>query len=317
MSWPPASPPSVITDLGVEVEGVGAPTRDLPASKFGYFAHLLRHRLPLGAWMVAPAVQQLIAGVARAEAEGHVDLVHVMPQEAAPIVAATRTPSALLLGDSYWVQADRALRAATSPLERIRLKLERRHARNWERGWYPKAGAVACVSPADAAALRGLCDIQVDAVPLPIGDEWFAAPSVRRGSNTVTLIGALDYWPNVDAVVWFARDVWPLVRSVAPEAVLQVVGRRPAPAVVDAVNGAGGQLVADVPDVRPYYWEAAVVVAPIRLGRASRTRFCTQLRAMRRRWERRSRSRAPARAPVRTRSWPTTPSAWPTRSPRP
>lgn len=78
--------------------------------------------------------------------------------------------------------------------------------------------------------------------------------------------GAMDYWPNVDAVTWFARDMLPALRERFPTLRFHIVGRSPAPAVQalasDTVNVTG-----TVPDVRPWLQHAAAVVAPLRLAR--------------------------------------------------
>ncbi len=78
--------------------------------------------------------------------------------------------------------------------------------------------------------------------------------------------GAMDYWPNVDAVSWFVADVLPTLRARWPTLRLHIVGRSPTPAVQalasDAVSVSG-----TVPDVRPYLQHARVVVAPLRLAR--------------------------------------------------
>jgi len=78
--------------------------------------------------------------------------------------------------------------------------------------------------------------------------------------------GAMDYWPNIDAVTWFAQDALPLLRRRWPALRLHIVGRSPTAAVTalacDAVAVSG-----TVPDVRPYLQHAAVVVAPLRLAR--------------------------------------------------
>ena len=258
--------PAVVTDLGVRVRGVARPVRPIERNRLQMLRRLATSDTPTGAWMVAPSVAAMADAVRAAEDEGGVDLVHVMPQEAASAVAASRAPTALLLGDSYWAHVDRELRAATSFKDKLRLTLDRRSCARWERGWYPQADAVACMSEADAAVLTDLCGIPVDVVRNPIGDEWFATPTVLRSHDLVTMVGALDYEPNVDGVVWFASEIWPRVRTLAPHARLRVVGRRPTAAVRAAVAGAGGELLADVPDVRPHYWEAAVVPAPTRLG---------------------------------------------------
>ena len=80
--------------------------------------------------------------------------------------------------------------------------------------------------------------------------------------------GAMDYWPNVDAVVWFSQTVLPRLRRTRPSLRLHIVGRAPTPAVRALASEARGVVVTGtVPDVRPYLQHAAVVVAPLRLAR--------------------------------------------------
>lgn len=80
-------------------------------------------------------------------------------------------------------------------------------------------------------------------------------------------IGALDYHPNVDAVCWFSTEVWPELRKKHPNSIFQIVGRRPVSAVLALGKLPGIEVVGQVPDVRPYLQEAAVVVAPLRIAR--------------------------------------------------
>jgi len=120
------------------------------------------------------------------------------------------------------------------------------------------------LSPQSAAApVEALCN-GVDA--------QFFEPAVERespyaaGEVPVVFTGAMDYWPNVDAVQWFATEVLPRLRERRPEIRFHIVGRSPTPAVLalanDVVNVTG-----TVPDVRPWLQHAAVVVAPLRLAR--------------------------------------------------
>ena len=78
--------------------------------------------------------------------------------------------------------------------------------------------------------------------------------------------GAMDYWPNVDAVTWFAKDILPALRERFPALRFHVVGRSPTPAV-QALAGGAVNVTGTVPDVRPYLQHAAAVVAPLRLAR--------------------------------------------------
>jgi polysaccharide biosynthesis protein PslH len=82
----------------------------------------------------------------------------------------------------------------------------------------------------------------------------------------VVFTGAMDYWPNVDGIVWFAREVMPRLRAAWPLLRLHIVGRNPS-AAVRALAGTGVRVTGTVPDVRPYLQHAAVVVAPLRVAR--------------------------------------------------
>ena len=79
--------------------------------------------------------------------------------------------------------------------------------------------------------------------------------------------GAMDYWPNIDAVAWFATEVLPLVRAIVPAARFCIVGANPAPAVRRLAALAGVMVTGTVPDVRPYLAHAALCVAPMRVAR--------------------------------------------------
>ena len=78
--------------------------------------------------------------------------------------------------------------------------------------------------------------------------------------------GAMDYWPNIDAVKWFVSEIFPRLLAEQPALRFYIVGRSPAPAVQEL---AGDRVVVTgtVPDVRPYLRHAAVVVAPLRIAR--------------------------------------------------
>src|SRR5262249_34199804 len=78
--------------------------------------------------------------------------------------------------------------------------------------------------------------------------------------------GAMDYRPNVDAVVWFARDIFPAIRRAEPDAVFCVVGARPAAEVTRLAELPGVRVTGTVPDVRPYLAHARVAVAPPRMA---------------------------------------------------
>jgi len=84
---------------------------------------------------------------------------------------------------------------------------------------------------------------------------------------TLVFTGAMDYWPNIDAVTWFAREVLPALRQRHPVACFCIVGARPAAEVQQLAVLPGVLVTGTVPDVRPYLAHAALCVAPLRIAR--------------------------------------------------
>jgi sugar transferase (PEP-CTERM/EpsH1 system associated) len=79
--------------------------------------------------------------------------------------------------------------------------------------------------------------------------------------------GAMDYWPNIDAVQWFVKEVLPQLRSHRPELYFYIVGSNPSKAVIQLASTPGVVVTGRVDDVRPYIGHAELVVAPVRVAR--------------------------------------------------
>jgi sugar transferase (PEP-CTERM/EpsH1 system associated) len=79
--------------------------------------------------------------------------------------------------------------------------------------------------------------------------------------------GAMDYWPNVEAVQWFARKILPAVLTQYPSARFYIVGSRPTAAVCALAELPGVVVTGMVPDIRPYLAHANLAVAPLRIAR--------------------------------------------------
>jgi glycosyltransferase involved in cell wall biosynthesis len=100
--------------------------------------------------------------------------------------------------------------------------------------------------------------------PLPT----YQSPITSR--PTLVFTGKMDYRPNVDAVMWFAYAVLPLVLAGAPTARFQIVGRNPHPRL-DALRGHPNiEITGAVEDVQPYIDHAAVYIIPLRVGGGTR-----------------------------------------------
>ncbi|MFN3594423.1 MAG: TIGR03087 family PEP-CTERM/XrtA system glycosyltransferase [Thiobacillaceae bacterium] len=145
----------------------------------------------------------------------------------------------------------------------------------WERRVAAEFDASLFVSAQEAADFRRAapeCAPRVGWYGNGVDAEYFSPE--RRYDNpypadaeALVFTGAMDYWPNVDAVSWFAREVLPAVRAQRPAAVFYVIGSRPSAEVRALAREAGVVVTGRVPDVRPYLAHAAVAVAPLRIAR--------------------------------------------------
>jgi sugar transferase (PEP-CTERM/EpsH1 system associated) len=87
------------------------------------------------------------------------------------------------------------------------------------------------------------------------------------GERALVFTGAMDYWPNIDAVQWFATEIFPQLLAATPALRFYIVGARPAAAVTALGQLPGVTVTGTVPDVRPYIHHAEVTVAPLRIAR--------------------------------------------------
>jgi glycosyltransferase involved in cell wall biosynthesis len=131
---------------------------------------------------------------------------------------------------------------------------------------------VVAVSEADANEMRKAYGVSNIAwVPTGVDVEYFT-PAARDRSGDLLFIGSMDWAPNVDGALWFAREVLPLIRRTRPMCKFAIVGRQPPPEIL-ALAANCIEVTGTVPDIRPYLWGAPVAVVPLRIGGGTRLKI--------------------------------------------
>jgi glycosyltransferase involved in cell wall biosynthesis len=105
------------------------------------------------------------------------------------------------------------------------------------------------------------------------------APALPAGRARLLFVGSMNYHANVDAILFFARAVWPRLRLQHPELRLTIVGSNPSDAVLALESEPGIEITGTVEDVRPYYREAVAAIVPLRIGGGTRLKILEAMAA--------------------------------------
>jgi polysaccharide biosynthesis protein PslH len=228
-------------------------------------------------------VRRLCSPLERLIRQLDVDLVQVESLIMAELLPNTCGRPALLNPQNVEaVIAARARDVATNPIHRVRDHLAWRKLRSFERRWVMRFPACLAVSDVDSQLLQEIAPHgQIHVVPNGVDTGFFEPPagitSVKRSG--ILFAGNMDYRPNVDGAVFFCREIWPLVRQVLPQATLTILGAKQAPEVLSLRDMPGVDVVNFVEDPRPYFWQAAVSVVPLRVGGGTRFKILESLAA--------------------------------------
>lgn len=137
----------------------------------------------------------------------------------------------------------------------------------YERAYQSLLDRVWVVTDRDRSAMRWAGGARtIDVIPNGVDGNHYRPVAVAELERTCTFWGRLDFGPNIQALDWFCRQVWPLVRQHVPDARFVIYGFSPGPAVHAMTRLHGVELIADVPDLRSEVARHQAVVLPFVSG---------------------------------------------------
>jgi glycosyltransferase involved in cell wall biosynthesis len=183
----------------------------------------------------------------------------------------------MLCLDEHNIEYDMLRRVARSEaglLRRAYCALAWRKLRAEERqSWRRMDGCVVTSSRDIALLARDAPNAARAIVPNGVDVDYFKRPpGAASDPATLLFFGAMDYFPNTDAALYFVREVLPIIAAARPEVRVRIVGRNP-PASVVALAGERVKIIGLVGDVRTEITRASVVIAPLRLGGGTRLKI--------------------------------------------
>jgi glycosyltransferase involved in cell wall biosynthesis len=217
-------------------------------------------------WLQGPAARQAFKTAAREPyALAHFDTIGLAPFRR----FFNNTPATL---GHHNVESHMLLRRAgnePNTLKRLYYWQEGRRVQRYEARTAGQFAAHITCSELDCERLRAIAPA-AHAVSIPNGvdvDYFRSTGAPGSGPPSLIFVGSLNWYPNVDAVLFLLKEVWPGIKAVVPDLRLDIVGSAPPRAVLDAAAGSKDVKVHGfVDDVRPYMEAATVYVCPIRDG---------------------------------------------------
>lgn len=133
----------------------------------------------------------------------------------------------------------------------------------YERAYQPVVDRVWVVSETDRWAARWFAGMHVtDLLPNGVDTEFYRPTDEIEAPASAVFWGRLNFSPNIDALRWFCREIWPGITSEVPEARFTIIGYQPTREVECLTQVPGVSLVPDLADLRSAVCQNAVVVLP-------------------------------------------------------
>ena len=264
-----------LRQLGIQVHLVpNAPT--LPRVSFGTLVKAFLKRQPITvARYDIPAYRQKFRELIAIQT---FDLVHYEMFHIAQFHTETHLPGVLSqqnVDSAIW---RRLCSETANPLYKFAYWTQQLAFQRYERVLSPKFDAVTCTSDIDAAVFQQHCtENAIEIIPNGVDITHYRPDFTTEAPAHLIYIGSMDWYPNEDAVAFFADEVLPRIQEKVPDVAFSIVGGNPSARVQKLAERDGIIVTGRVPEIKPYFAEATVFVVPLRIGSGTRLKILEAL----------------------------------------
>jgi polysaccharide biosynthesis protein PslH len=175
---------------------------------------------------------------------------------------------------------ERHAESGRTPVHRAYFQLQAKRMQTWEKSVCNAVAHVVAVSQADEQTMQSRFGIsKTSSVPTGVNLDYFERPGSVELKHDLVFVGSMDWMPNIDGMRWFLDEVFPLIRAKRPQCTLAIVGRNPPPSLVAEASNPLITVTGTVPDVRPYLWDSALSIVPLRVGGGTRLKIFESMAA--------------------------------------
>lgn len=151
--------------------------------------------------------------------------------------------------------------------EKIRELINLKGLKKYEFDMYAQADKVLTLTPQGRDELLSIRpNLDIGIVPHGVDVDHFAYSDPEEEEKSIVFVGNYLHYPNVDAVLYFYRMIWPKAKAACSGLKFAIVGQAPPPELQDLIQDKSVMVTGRVEDVTPYIRKSWIFICPVRLG---------------------------------------------------
>ena len=169
--------------------------------------------------------------------------------------------------DAVSMMYERRVKNVKSIFDKIKIGIEYLKVKNYEKKCAKIFKIQTVISQTDKCYIEKYASISnIKIIENAVDTEYYTPQSLKK-KNNICFVGSMQYIPNSEAAMYFATEIFPLIKKEIPDAKFKIIGANPRKDLIAAVkNTEGVEITGRVDDVREYMKDCAVSVCPVRIA---------------------------------------------------
>lgn len=188
-------------------------------------------------------------------------------------------PSSL---DHHNIESHMLLRRADKEnnwFKKIYFSQEERRLEKFEKYYCPQFRFNFTCSEIDSERLKSISpDSSIYTVPNGVDINYFTPEPEEEKEDRILFVGTLSWYPNIEAVLFIANNIWPKVKREFPNLIVDIIGANPPQEIVRlSQTDPNFRVHGFVDDVRPFFRKSKCYVCPIKDGGGTKLKILDAL----------------------------------------
>lgn len=202
------------------------------------------------------------------------DLIHSETFYMMPHIPDTQIPVMLVEQTIEYLGYESFASSTRYQFLRPLLNLDIKKIKYWEKYYWRTCNRLVTMSHDDKKFIEGEIGTtnKIDVVANGVDTTWFAAKKIpQKITPTLLSVGTFKWLPNIEAVKFLVKKVWPLIKARRPDTKLWIVGNAPTKEIINyAANDRQIEVSGNIPDIRDAFSSAHILLAPVFSGKGTR-----------------------------------------------